>query len=85
MRRRKAVLVTLSLAFSLFGAACNHRSDESITTDIKAKTFSEPLLKSVSVNVTSKDGIVTSPARFPTTPRVSLHSASPRKRKASSR
>jgi len=39
--------------------SCNHVSDDSITTDIKAKMFSEPLLKSATVNVTSKDGIVT--------------------------
>jgi hypothetical protein len=40
-------------------ASCNKVNDDSIATDIKAKMFSEPLLKSASVNVTSKDGIVT--------------------------
>jgi hypothetical protein len=47
------------LGFLLFAASCNHVSDDSIATDIKARMFSEPLLKSASVNVTAKDGIVT--------------------------
>jgi hypothetical protein len=38
---------------------CNKVTDDSILTDIKARMFSEPLLKSAEVNVTSKDGIVT--------------------------
>ena len=54
------VRVCLSLvALSLFTISCNHVSDDTIATDIKAKMFSEPLLKSSAVNVTSKDGIVT--------------------------
>lgn len=47
------------LGFLLFAAACNHASDDSIATDIKAKMFSEPQLKSAAVNVAVKDGIVT--------------------------
>jgi hypothetical protein len=47
-------------AASLFLAvSCNKVNDDTITTQIKAKMFSEPLLKSASVNVASKDGIVT--------------------------
>ncbi len=47
-------------AFSLFLAVgCHKQDDNSITTQIQAKMFSEPLLKSASVNVTTKDGIVT--------------------------
>jgi len=42
-----------------FAAACNNRSDDSITTEIKAKMFSEPLLKTSSVNVSVQDGTVT--------------------------
>ena len=50
-------------AICLLGLAlacgCNKVTDDSIATDIKARMFSEPLLKSAEVNVTSKDGIVT--------------------------
>ena len=58
MRRFKPFLLLFFLA-QLSLTSCNHVSDDSITTDIKAKMFSEPLLKSATVNVTSKDGIVT--------------------------
>ena len=49
-----ALLLALSLA-----VACNKPNDDAITTEIKAKMFSDPALKSSSVNVSSKDGIVT--------------------------
>lgn len=52
----------LSLAVFLvlsFVAACNKVNDDTIATDIKARMFSELLLKAATVNVTSKDGIVT--------------------------
>jgi hypothetical protein len=39
--------------------SCSRVSDDTITTGIKAKMFSEPLLRSATVNVASKDGIVT--------------------------
>jgi hypothetical protein len=39
--------------------------DAAITTDIKAKMFSEPALKSASVDVSSKDGIVTLSGQVP--------------------
>jgi len=58
MTRAKSLCAVLFLAaFSV--ASCGHVSDDSISTDIKAKMFSEPLLKSATVNVTAKDGIVT--------------------------
>jgi BON domain len=49
-----ALLLGLALA-----CGCNKVTDDSIATDIKARMFSEPLLRSSEVNVTSKDGIVT--------------------------
>jgi len=49
-----AVLFMLS-----FAVACNRPSDEAITTEIKAKMFSEPLLRTSSISITSKDGIIT--------------------------
>src|SRR5207253_10308334 len=36
-----------------------------ITTDLKAKMFSEPALKSANLNVTTKDGVVTLTGEVP--------------------
>lgn len=52
-------LALTSLAGVALLCSCNKVSDDSITTDIKAKMFSEPLLKSATVNIAAKDGIVT--------------------------
>ncbi len=52
-------LTTLLAVILLFDVACNRPTNDSITNDIKAKMFSEPLLKSSSVNVAVKDGTVT--------------------------
>jgi hypothetical protein len=65
MLRRKLLLSTLSL-FLLFAFACNNKpSDDAVTTSIKAKLYSEPLLKSASVDVTAKDGTVTLTGQVP--------------------
>ncbi len=59
MLSRRLPLSIVALAICL-AAGCQHKpNDDAITTQIKAKMFSEPLLKSPSVNVSSKDGIVT--------------------------
>jgi hypothetical protein len=58
MLRSRSLFVPLFLSLSL-AVACNKPTDNGITTNIKAKMYSDPLLKSASVNVTSKDGIVT--------------------------
>jgi BON domain len=58
MYRFKSLCAILVLA-AFFLSSCSHVSDDSIATDIKARMFSEPLLKSSAVNVTAKDGIVT--------------------------
>ena len=58
MLRRILLLSTLSL-FLLFSFACNKPSDDAVSTSIKAKLYSEPLLKSASVDLAAKDGIVT--------------------------
>jgi hypothetical protein len=63
MLRHKSIFF-LSLALLLcFG--CNQPTDDSITTDIKAKLYSEPLLKSASVQVMAKDGVVTLSGQLP--------------------
>jgi len=46
-------VVTLAVSCS------RQRSDDAITTDIKARMFSDPSLKSANINVAVKDGIVT--------------------------
>jgi hypothetical protein len=58
MLRRKIFLSMISLVL-LFAVGCNKPSDDAVTTSIKAKLYSEPLLKSASVDVFAKDGIVT--------------------------
>lgn len=58
------IIATLLLA--LFAASCSNKpTDDSITTDIKAKMFSDPSLKSSSVTVTAKDGVVTISGNVP--------------------
>src|SRR5258708_21475888 len=64
MLRRKLLLSTLSLSL-LLAFACNKPSDDAVTTSIKAKLYSEPLLKSASVDVIAKDGIVTLTGQVP--------------------
>jgi outer membrane biosynthesis protein TonB len=58
MNRRRSVISVLFLG-AMLGVACNKANDDTITTQIKAKMYSEPLLKTASVNLSSKDGIVT--------------------------
>jgi BON domain len=55
------VALTMSVSCSRFGK----RSDEAITTDIKAKMFSEPSLKTATVDVVSKNGEVTLTGQVP--------------------
>jgi len=57
MFRRMHLVPVLSLA--LVGLACNKPSDDSITTSIKAKMYSDSSLKTSSVDVSAKDGVVT--------------------------
>lgn len=58
--RKLALFALLGLA-----VACNKATDDSITTDIKAKMFSDPSLKSASVDVSTKDGVVTLKGQVP--------------------
>jgi hypothetical protein len=64
MNRRRSVLSVLLLS-GILAVACNKVNDETITTEIKAKMYSEPSLKSANVNVSSKDGIVTLTGEVP--------------------
>ena len=58
MCRRKGLIYVL-VSFLFIGVACNKTNDVTIASDIKAKMFSDPTLKSSSVDVASKGGIVT--------------------------
>jgi hypothetical protein len=58
MHRHRIFLSFLSLVL-LFAVACNKPTDDAIITQIKAKMYSQPLLKAASVNVASREGIVT--------------------------
>jgi BON domain len=64
MLRRNILLSTISLLL-LLSLGCNKPSNDTITTSIKAKLYSEPLLKSASVDVAAKDGIVTLTGQVP--------------------
>jgi outer membrane biosynthesis protein TonB len=66
MHRVRFLLSGLVLA-ALFVAACNGNkpSDDAVATSIKAKLYSEPLLKSASLDVVAKDGIVTLSGQVP--------------------
>src|SRR5438309_935763 len=55
------LMLTMSVSCSRFGKP----SDDAITTDIKAKMFSEPALKAATVDVVSKQGEVTLTGQVP--------------------
>ncbi len=58
MPKSAAIVVALAAVLSL--AACSSGpSDDAIATDVKAKFFSDPQLKSASINVAVKEGVVT--------------------------
>jgi outer membrane biosynthesis protein TonB len=59
MHRSRSVLLVFPLA-AFLAIACGTKPDDgTITTEIQAKMFADPVLKSSSVNVISKDGVVT--------------------------
>ena len=67
MRKNKIGVLALMLALTM-GVSCSRfgkPSDEAITTDIKAKMFSEPELKTATVDVVSKNGEVTLTGQVP--------------------
>ena len=67
MRKNKIALLALLLGTGL-SASCSRLgapSDDAITTDIKARMFSEPALKNVSVDVSTRGGVVTLAGQVP--------------------
>lgn len=65
---RRAILCLGLLAAMGLGAGCARlrgRNDDAITTELKAKMFSDPALKSANLNVTTKDGVVTLAGEVP--------------------
>ncbi len=67
MRKHKisVLVLVLMLAMSVSCSRIGKPSDDAITTDIKAKMFSEPALKAATVDVTSKDGVATLTGQVP--------------------
>lgn len=58
--RKTTVASMVLLATLSFAVSCSRmRSDEAITTEIKAALFSDPTLKSANIDVAVKDGVVT--------------------------
>jgi hypothetical protein len=67
MRKNKIGILALMLALTM-SVSCSRLgkpSDEAITTDIKAKMFSEPALKAATVDVVSNHGEVTLTGQVP--------------------
>src|SRR5258708_13425101 len=67
MRQNKVAVRALVL-MSAMSVSCSRigaPSDDAITTDIKAKMFSEPALKTATVDVVSKNGEVTLTGQVP--------------------
>jgi BON domain-containing protein len=65
MRTRTAFLAAL-LALMGLAAACNSaRNDAAITTNIKAKMFSDPQLKTATLDISAKNGVVTLTGQVP--------------------
>ena len=67
MRKNKIGVLALApmLAMSVSCSRIGAPSDDAITTDIKAKMFSEPALKTATVDVASKHGEVTLTGQVP--------------------
>ena len=65
MRLKWFLVPLLGLALSIAPGCKSKADDASITTDIKAKMFSEPTLKTANVDVSSKDGVVTLSGQVP--------------------
>jgi hypothetical protein len=67
MRKTHLAFLTLVMAL-LFGNACNRfvrQDDAAITTDVKARMFSEPALKAANVDVSVHDGEITLSGQVP--------------------
>ena len=67
MRKNKigVLVLVLMLTMSVSCSRIGKPSDDAITTDIKAKMFSEPALKAATVDVVSKQGEVTLTGQVP--------------------
>lgn len=67
MRKNEIAVLALVL-MSAMSVSCSRigaPSDDAITTDIKAKMYSEPALKAATVDVASKQGEVTLTGQVP--------------------
>jgi BON domain len=64
-KRIVAVICSVLLTFTTGCGNYSRPSDEAIVTNIQAKMFSEPSLKTASLMVTAKDGVVTLAGQLP--------------------
>lgn len=62
---RKQFVLMLGFLVVLFWSGCNKTDDATITTDIQAKMFADPVLKSAPISVATKDGVVTITGQVP--------------------
>ena len=64
--RRNTVWAAVLLALALTGAGCAHSlNDDQITTNVKARMFSDAQLKGTSLRVAVKDGVATLSGQVP--------------------
>jgi hypothetical protein len=65
MRKSAILLVALMVVLGLAAGCSKTRSDQAITTDIQAKMFSDPQLKTANISVDTKKGEVTLSGEVP--------------------
>lgn len=65
MRRHASGLVAAFAALFLIAGCSSTRHDQSITTEIQAKLFSNPQVKNSNLDVSTKDGVVTLTGEVP--------------------
>lgn len=64
--RRKSVGAVMLFALALLGVGCSHApSDRQISTNIKARMFSDPVLRGSALQVAVKKGVVTLSGQVP--------------------
>jgi outer membrane biosynthesis protein TonB len=63
--RRRAVFLIAVLTLALAGACGKRIDDAALVTDIKSRMFSDPQLKDASLQVTSKNGLITLSGTIP--------------------
>ena len=65
MRKSAVTMLALIVVLGLATVGCSRRSDQDISTDLKAKMFSDPILRATNLNAAVKNGEVTLQGEVP--------------------